>query len=210
MPNLVPLIILLASLSGCTAIQDCHYETTNRLRTELAWMSVPPTPAAQDLASTIWGRPSHYRHGWKQGYYDVAMGGAGERPFLPPQKYWSAGYQNPNGERAIAMWYQGYHDGAQAAHQFATGRYHYLRPYGLTAAPSAGATTCMPSAVNVTSSLPAEPPPQLPVIMEQTPQPLSSRVSQDLPSWELMPPSPSLNKALTVPPMQPPMFEGAP
>jgi hypothetical protein len=233
MLKFVGFIIVLASLSGCTAVQDCHYETTNSLRTELAWLEAGPKPLDPN-APPIWGLASHYKHGWKQGYYDVAMGGAGQRPFLPPKKYWSACYQNARGERAVEFWFQGYHDGAEAGHQRGAGRFHYIRPYGPTGMPCVGPTPCVsptpcaapapfvaPTPVGgptlpglpfegvadptEVDSFPQLPPNIAPPIQSQ---PMSADASQAPPSWELMLPSPSQNNQVTEPPSPRFKFEG--
>lgn len=138
MRKFVAFVILATSLNGCASIQDWHYEATNCLRAELAWFVVPPTPAARATMSRVWGISGDYRHGWKEGYYDIQSGGQGLPPFLPPQKYWSPSYQNGAGQCAIARWYQGYREGVMAAQQRGAGRFHYLSPYGQSMPPMAG------------------------------------------------------------------------
>jgi hypothetical protein len=56
-----------------------------------------------------------YSQGFEDGYYDVASGGDGCPPPLPPKKYWGVAYQSPVGQEHIKAWFQGFRDGAAAA-----------------------------------------------------------------------------------------------
>jgi hypothetical protein len=58
-----------------------------------------------------------FRTGFCDGYFDVAMGGNGCQPALPPRDYWGAKYQNPEGQHRIMAWFNGYSHGALAAQQ---------------------------------------------------------------------------------------------
>jgi hypothetical protein len=118
---LLALLASVAAFSGCAGVQDLHYEATNSARSEWAWVSTSKNPL-------VWVWPSDYGHGWKEGYFDVSMGGTGCPPSLPPNKYWSAGYQTCEGQEKAKAWYAGYQDGATAAEMRGAGRYHYLRP----------------------------------------------------------------------------------
>jgi len=53
--------------------------------------------------------------GFKAGYMDVAGGGEGCPPVLPPREYWSWRYQSPEGQAKTAAWFEGYPVGAAAA-----------------------------------------------------------------------------------------------
>lgn len=59
--------------------------------------------------------PHHYGKGFRQGYRDVAAGGNGCPPTLPPSCYWSVCYQNPAGQAKVQEWFRGYVFGANAA-----------------------------------------------------------------------------------------------
>ncbi|HEX3657661.1 MAG TPA: hypothetical protein VHV55_17860 [Pirellulales bacterium] len=106
-------------LPGCASMQDCHYEATNALRSQIAWYHAAPN-ACQGLC------PSDYGKGWRMGYYAVTMGGGSHPPSLPPREYWSAHYQSPAGQAEIAAWYRGYQDGAIRAERRGAGNFHYL------------------------------------------------------------------------------------
>lgn len=59
--------------------------------------------------------PRHYGKGFRQGYRDVAAGGNGCPPTLPPSCYWSVCFQNPSGQAKVQEWFRGYVFGASAA-----------------------------------------------------------------------------------------------
>jgi len=59
--------------------------------------------------------PHHYGKGFRAGYRDVANGGEGCPPTMPPQCYWSVCYQNPAGQQKVQEWFRGYVYGANAA-----------------------------------------------------------------------------------------------
>lgn len=173
MRKFVAFVLLIAGLNGCAAVQDCHYETANSLRTEWAWRTLPRTETARAIASPIFGVPQDYRAGWKEGYYGVMTGGSGRPPFLPPQKYWSAHYQNPRGQQAVALWYQGFNDGARLAEETGAGRFHYLRPYGQPQLPMAAPAGEPPSAEFI-----APPPPSPPLAR----QPAATKPEREAPA----------------------------
>lgn len=53
--------------------------------------------------------------GFQAGYTDVANGGDGCVPVLPPREYWSWRYQSPEGQGKSGAWFEGYPLGAAAA-----------------------------------------------------------------------------------------------
>ena len=59
--------------------------------------------------------PHHYGKGFRAGYRDVANGGDGCPPTLPPSCYWSVCYQNPAGQQKVQEWFRGFVFGANAA-----------------------------------------------------------------------------------------------
>lgn len=59
--------------------------------------------------------PHHYGKGFRAGYRNVADGGDGCPPTLPPQCYWSVCYQNPAGQAKVQEWFRGWVFGANAA-----------------------------------------------------------------------------------------------
>ncbi len=53
--------------------------------------------------------------GYRAGYADVASGGNGCPPVLPPRCYWAWHYQTPEGQAKVAAWFAGYPHGAATA-----------------------------------------------------------------------------------------------
>jgi len=56
-----------------------------------------------------------FRDGYEQAYLDLAMGGNGVVPAVPPKKYWSAEYRTPHGRSYAYQWFAGYETGAAVA-----------------------------------------------------------------------------------------------
>ncbi len=100
----IPLLLLAL---GCAGLRDHEYRLTNRCRAHLAWIA-----ADGEIEGS-----RDYRKGWKAGYFDVLTGGAGQPPAAPPNRYWDAKYQTPEGMQAIEDWYLGYQHGAIAGEQ---------------------------------------------------------------------------------------------
>ena len=57
----------------------------------------------------------HFGEGYQAGYRDVASGGSGCPPVLPPRCYWAWHYQSPEGQAKVAAWFEGYPHGAATA-----------------------------------------------------------------------------------------------
>lgn len=56
---------------------------------------------------------SHFEAGFRQAYLDMAMGGSGVIPPVPPKKYWSAHYRTPEGNAHAHQWLTGYGVGVE-------------------------------------------------------------------------------------------------
>lgn len=103
--------LLLATLLGavgCVGLQDAKYCYTNKFRAECAWLHAP-------AAVRCGWYGSDYAKGWRKGYFDVAMGGNGLRPAVPPKCYWHPSYQCEAGMAKVESWFQGYESGAAMA-----------------------------------------------------------------------------------------------
>lgn len=59
----------------------------------------------------------YFGAGFRDGYADVARGGTGCPPPLPPRRYWGWRYQNALGQQRVAAWFDGYPAGARAAEE---------------------------------------------------------------------------------------------
>ena len=126
MRNGLAWVLGMLCLTGCASMQDTHYSCANQCRSEWAWVSASKSPL-----KIVW--PSNFGHGWKAGYYDVATGGGGQPPALPPPAYWTAHYQSVRGQDAIGEWYRGFQEGALQAEQGGAGQFHYIRSVGMLA-----------------------------------------------------------------------------
>jgi hypothetical protein len=56
-----------------------------------------------------------FGEGYQAGYIDVASGGNGCPPVLPPRCYWAWHYQSPEGQAKVAAWFAGFPHGAATA-----------------------------------------------------------------------------------------------
>jgi hypothetical protein len=95
-------------LSGCTQLDDARLEGRLRRMARSAYVASPG--ACNGVHHSV-----DYAKGFEEGYYDVASGGDGCPPPLPPKKYWSATYASPVGREHIEAWFQGFRDGAATA-----------------------------------------------------------------------------------------------
>lgn len=58
---------------------------------------------------------SDFRQGFIQAYVDIALGGDGKLPPVPPERYWRACQRNPEGYADASDWFTGYTAGSQRA-----------------------------------------------------------------------------------------------
>lgn len=56
-----------------------------------------------------------FKDGYRRAFVDVALGGAGELPAVPPERYWSSCYRTAAGHQRAQAWYAGYVAGAARA-----------------------------------------------------------------------------------------------
>jgi hypothetical protein len=107
-------LALLMLTTGCYTFRDdvdeFMFTTRNKLYAEQAWQ------ASKSMYSDVECR-SHFADGFCAGYRNVAAGGNGCVPKLPPRKYWKVGYQSPAGRQKALAWFNGYSHGAVAAEQ---------------------------------------------------------------------------------------------
>lgn len=107
-------ILLLGCSSGCYEIRDSideyKIECRNKMRARSAWRR------ARSCYDDIDYRDD-FEHGFRAGYLDVASGGDGIAPTLPPRKYWECHYQSQEGQLRTVAWFDGFGHGALAADQ---------------------------------------------------------------------------------------------
>ncbi len=56
-----------------------------------------------------------FRYGFQQAFLDIANGGSGALPAIPPSRYWAAPYRTGWGHDKARSWFEGYEAGAAAA-----------------------------------------------------------------------------------------------
>ena len=75
--------------------------------------------ARKNLLKQMWETKSwinaHYREGYAQAFIDVANGGNGELPAVPPPRYWNTHFRSAKGEWRIERWFDGYRTGSAVA-----------------------------------------------------------------------------------------------
>lgn len=71
--------------------------------------------------------PNSFREGFIAGYHDVANGGKGCPPSVPPRKFWSWKYQTAEGQCKVNEWFAGYPYGAKAAEEDGIGNYRDIQ-----------------------------------------------------------------------------------
>lgn len=107
-------ILLLGCSSGCYEVRDgfdeCSIKCRNKIRARCAWWRT------RSVYDDI-GYRDDFESGFRDGYYDVASGGSGKAPTLPPRKYWKPHYQNQEGHMRTLAWFDGFAHGALAAEQ---------------------------------------------------------------------------------------------
>jgi hypothetical protein len=109
MKRITPLLLFSASVAvGCTQLEDSRIEARQRRMARAAYVTSPG--ACNGMPHSV-----DYAQGFEAGYYDVASGGDGCPPPLPPKKYWRATYNSPVGQEHVKAWFQGFRDGAAAA-----------------------------------------------------------------------------------------------
>lgn len=57
----------------------------------------------------------HFQNGFRDAFYEIADGGDGKVPPIPPKKYWNAYYRSPEGKVYAQQWFNGYRVGASTA-----------------------------------------------------------------------------------------------
>jgi hypothetical protein len=106
-------------VAGCAEFQEAKIELRNRYLAKEAWRSLRETHGAMNYEKDF-GR------GFREGYHNVASGGLGCPPVLPPQRYWSVRYMNMEGRARTEAWFAGFRYGAMVAEQDGVGLFMEL------------------------------------------------------------------------------------
>lgn len=86
----------------------------------------------------------YFKDGFIDGFIDVASGGQGCLPVIPPRKYWKSCYETEEGQLKIQAYFQGYPEGVQAAFQTGNSRSARL-PTSIHASGGANCPSCPPA-----------------------------------------------------------------
>lgn len=105
--------------TGCAEFQELKIDYRNRYLAKEAWESLQETYDCMNYEKDF-GR------GFRQGYYEVAMGGNGCPPVLPPRRYWSVRYMSMEGRARTEAWFAGFRYGALVAEQDGVGIFMQL------------------------------------------------------------------------------------
>jgi hypothetical protein len=107
-------MLLLGCLPGCLAFRDEFEGATadKRYGMQAHFASARYRKYYRDVEHR-----SDFQRGFRAGYYDVASGGDGGPPVIPPQRYWHYKYRNAEGHCKTVAWFDGFEHGALAAHQ---------------------------------------------------------------------------------------------
>jgi hypothetical protein len=130
---LIAMCALSLCSTGCTLFRGVNAQVAYNDRVNdfvLGWRnSVWARQAWYERADHFVGEPhlAVFGAGFRSGYADVAAGGSGCPPPLPPRKYWSWQYQTPEGQAKVAAWFSGYPHGARAAEEEQAGEYQNIQ-----------------------------------------------------------------------------------
>jgi hypothetical protein len=130
LPLALAVVAVWVTSSGCVTLRNCQSWCANKWTAHSAYKdcACPPECISSER---------DYRKGWKDGYYEVATGGEGCLPPLPPECYWTPRYECDQGRAAIQTWYRGYQDGAHAAISHGVQQYNFLPSPHAAGAPHA-------------------------------------------------------------------------
>jgi hypothetical protein len=129
---LLGIALLFAANTGCSTFQGVRdYLQYNDATDDfvIGWRNyVWANKAWAAQKECYYGQPhlADFGEGFRAGYRNVAAGGNGCPPPLPPRNYWSWKYQSPEGQAKIAAWFAGYPYGAAAAEQEGAGNWREI------------------------------------------------------------------------------------
>ena len=105
------------SSDGPFGYKPCyHCGPVDGLRDWRAVRHAAISSANQALSEQFNGEISRdFKYGFQQAFIDVANGGNGALPAIPPTRYWSAPYRTTWGHNKARNWFEGYQAGASTA-----------------------------------------------------------------------------------------------
>ena len=117
--SLMGLILPVILMTGCAELQEAKINLRNHYLSKEAWNDLREEYCSMNFEKDF-GR------GFREGYFEVASGGNGCPPVLPPQRYWSVRYMSTEGRERTEAWFSGYRYGAMVAEQDGVGIYMEL------------------------------------------------------------------------------------
>jgi hypothetical protein len=133
---LLSLGLLSITMSGCASVateQDWLYKLAQKHRAGESYQNC--FSAEQRSCHSC-----DFKAGFKTGYYETSIGRDCRVPPVAPPKYWTAHYQNPEGQVAIQDWFKGYQSGISSA--IAAGHRYFHEVPVSTQAPVVNKTAC--------------------------------------------------------------------
>lgn len=130
---LIGAIMLAGSFSGCNIARGVRDYVAYNTPTEdfvSGWRDRVWANRAYNARRDFYDAPayeSEFKAGFAAGYRDIAQGGDGCTPSLPPRKYWSWRYQSAEGQAKVAAWFSGFPHGARAAEEDGVGDYYQIQ-----------------------------------------------------------------------------------
>ncbi len=105
------------SSDGPSGYRPCyHCGPVDGLRDWKSVRHAALSSANQALSEQFNGELSRdFKYGFQQAFIDVANGGNGTLPAIPPSRYWSAPYRTTWGHNKARNWFEGYQAGANTA-----------------------------------------------------------------------------------------------
>ena len=136
--SLCLLLVAVATIgnTGCTVVEGVNeYFAYNDRCDEfvLGWRNYVWSNQAWLARRHLYaGHPQFYAlgEGFCAGYQDVASGGNGCPPALPPREFWSWQYQTGEGQAKVAAWFEGFPIGAEAAKEDGAGESQQIQIAG--------------------------------------------------------------------------------
>ena len=122
-------IVLLSCCSGCSTLQGVrNYIAYNDTQNDfvIGWRNRVWSIQAWHMEREKYRDHPYlpeFGDGFRTGFRDVAAGGNGCPPVVPPRKFWSWRYQSPEGQAKVAAWFEGYPVGAMVAERNQAGEF---------------------------------------------------------------------------------------
>jgi hypothetical protein len=130
--TLLAIACLVISATGCQGFRGLNeYIQYNDPMNDLAlgWRNRVWSQQAWHQQNDSFEDHRQYRalgQGFRDGFQNVASGGTGCPPPLPPRKYWTWKYQTAEGQAKVAAWFEGFAYGASAAEERGAGNFQEI------------------------------------------------------------------------------------